>query len=74
MDITNGDFREAVVQHLVKEVIDSGCDGLAIDSHHWDLTDPGNIVNGDRLNANWQAGASSVLKQLRAALGPFRCC
>jgi len=72
MDITNSDFREAVVQHLVKEVIDSGCDGLAIDSHHWDLTDPGNIVNGDVLDANWQTGASGVLQQLRTALGPQR--
>jgi hypothetical protein len=72
MDITNSDFRAAVVQHLVKEVKDSGCDGLAIDSHHWELRDPSNIVNGDVLNANWQTGARSVLQQLRTALGPER--
>jgi hypothetical protein len=72
MDITNSDFRQAVVQHLRKEVLDSGCDGLAIDSHHWDLTDPGNIVGGAELNENWQAGAMSVLAELKAALGPDR--
>lgn len=69
MDITNPEFRAAIVQHLADEVRSSGCDGLAIDSHHWDLSGPNAIENGDVLNANWQAGAMAVLDELKAELG-----
>jgi hypothetical protein len=70
MDITNSQFRGAIVQHLADEVRNSGCDGLAIDSHHWDLVSPNNIIGGATLNANWQASAICALKELKAKLGP----
>lgn len=70
MNITNTQFRQAIVKHLANEVRNSVCDGLGIDSHHWDLTDPGNIVGGAELNAIWQAGARAVLEELKDELGP----
>src|SRR5262245_50072640 len=69
MDITNEAFRAAIVTHLAEEVRTSGCDGLAIDSHHWDLQGPETAENGDALNAAWQAGAIAFLEEMKSELG-----
>jgi hypothetical protein len=69
MDITNTTYRSKVVEHLAKEVREAGCDGLLIDSHHWELAGRDNIVGGAELNSIWQAGARAVLEELKAALG-----
>src|SRR6266542_2664689 len=69
MNITHAGFRAAIVQHLADEVRNSGCDGLAIDSHHWDLAGPKPIKDGATLSANWQAGAIAVLEELKDELG-----
>lgn len=72
MDMTNIEFRAAIVKHLVDEVVASGCDGLAIDSHRHDLQDFGAIKGGELLNAAWQEGATALLRELTDALGPNR--
>jgi hypothetical protein len=68
MNITDLGFRAAIVEHLDQEVRSSGCDGLAIDAHHWNLGDA-NVDRRDELNARWPSAAIAVLQELKAALG-----